>query len=569
MLTALSIRDIVLIDRLDLEFDAGLSVLSGETGAGKSILLDSLSLALGQRGDAGLVRQGAAQGSVTAVFHLSHADHIAHSIAAGHGFALEDEIVLRRVQYGDGRTRGFLNDEPVSAKLLKEIGDYLVEVHGQQDGRALHDVSTHLEMIDAFGGLSVAREKVSVEWNKARDAREALAAYRDDMATVARDAEFLKVSLAELDEAAPEIGEEQKLATTRQMMREGERIAEDLGEADAALSGNDSAAKGEATQNGADAQIAAALGALERAEARAPGSVSAILETLGRASVELEEARGALEDLIQRSDADPARLEEVEERLFGLRALGRKHSVEVDELAGFAETLRGRLAAIEGGEEELVRLTADADKAQANFVRLARSLGAERGKAAKQFVKKVMAELPSLKLENARFEAAHEELDEAAGGPTGLDRIEFQIAANPGTALGPLRKVASGGELARVMLALKVVLAGRDGGATLIFDEIDAGVGGAVAHAVGERLARLGEEVQVLVVTHSPQVAAKGRGHFLIEKSAGRGDDVMMSTTVTGLSPHARHEEVARMLAGAVITDEARAAAAKLIAGEV
>ncbi|VAW15609.1 DNA repair protein RecN [hydrothermal vent metagenome] len=567
MLTALSIRDIVLIDRLDLEFAGGLSVLSGETGAGKSILLDALSLALGARGDAGLVRAGAGKGSVTAIFRLSSDSVLPKVFSAEHGLDLGDEVVLRRVQHDDGRTRGFLNDEPVSARLLKDLGDALVEIHGQNDARSLYDPAAHLAMIDAFGGLGRQVAAVAAAWRAFRDAAEALAEHEADIAAVARDADFLKASLDELDALCPKAGEERALASERQLMMEGERIAEDLAAAGEALGG----------EAGADRQLARALAACERAEARARGVLAPVLEALGRASVELEEGRAALDDLINRSEADPARLETVEERLFALRAAGRKHGVEVDDLPALATRLRTRFDAIKGGEERLAALKTAAETAQSHYVAAARALGDKRAVAAARLDAEVMAELPVLRLENARFETGLTALDEATGGPTGLDRAEFLLAANPGSAPAPLRKVASGGELARVMLALKVVLAGTGGAPTMIFDEIDAGVGGAVAHAVGERLARLGGQAQVLVVTHSPQVAARGGQHFLIEKSgadaeagagAGAGAGELLRTQVTQLEPAARAEEVARMLAGASVTDEARAAAAKLIAGE-
>ncbi|MFV2035661.1 MAG: DNA repair protein RecN, partial [Halocynthiibacter sp.] len=426
MLTALSIRDIVLIDRLDLEFNPGLSVLSGETGAGKSILLDGLSLALGARGDAGLVRAGADKGSVTAVFHVSGDNSLHQALVTEHGLDIGDEIVLRRVQYDDGRTRAFLNDEPVSARLLKNLGETLVEIHGQNDSAALLDAGVHLAMIDAFGGLGRQVEAVGVAWQAMKAARAALVAYQNDIAASARDAEFLTASLDELNTLSPSAGEEQSLAVERQLMMEGERIAEDLGAASETLSG----------ESGADRQLAAALAACERAEARAPGALTPVLEALARASVELEEGRAALEDLISRSEADPARLEMVEERLFALRAAGRKHGVEVDDLAPLAEKLGARLEAIEGGEHRLAALLKDADTAHAHFVALAGGLGEKRRLAAKKLDARVMAELPVLRLENARFETDFQSLDDASGGPTGLDRAEFYIAANPGTPTG-------------------------------------------------------------------------------------------------------------------------------------
>lgn len=558
MLTALSIRDIVIIERLDLEFGRGLTVLSGETGAGKSILLDSLSLALGGRGDAGLVRQGAGQGSVSASFHVASLPNAIGALADEHGLDIDGEIVLRRLQYADGRTRGFLNDEPVSARLMKEVGAALVEIHGQHDERALLEPAAHLRLLDAFGGLETPLATVRARWQAWAAAGRDLATHQAEIAEAARDTEFLTAALTELDALAPAPGEEARLATERQAMIEGERIAEDLAAANEAISG----------ETGVEAGLSRALRALERASGRAAATLAPALEALTRANVELEEGRAALDDVLSRIEPDPARLEAAEERLFALRAVARKHGVGVDDLADLTGKLRARLDAIEGGEERLAALRRAEAEAREAYLKAAQTLGAKRLKAAKSLDTAIMAELKPLKLENARFETALETLDIESGGPLGLDRAEFTIAANPGSAAGPLRKVASGGELSRVMLALKVVLAGVGGAPTLVFDEIDSGVGGAVAHAVGERLARLGAEAQVLVVTHSPQVAARAASHLLIEKAASAGSDAVQ-TCVTPLDARDRTEEVARMLAGAAVTAEARAAAAKLIAGEV
>ena len=557
MLAALSIRDIVLIDRLDLDFEPGLAVLSGETGAGKSIVLDSLALALGARGDAGLVRQGAGQGSVTASFTGGERADV-RALLDEHGIAVSDELVLRRVQHEDGRTRAFINDEPVGARLLRRIGQTLVEIHGQHDERALLEPAAHLELVDAYGAHRGLLGDVAERHDALRASEDALGAQEAALAKASADADYLRHAADELTRLGPEPGEEERLAEERQLMMEGERMAEDLAEAHGALGG----------ENGAQNLIARALRALERADARAPGSLAAVLDAGARSDSEINETVAALEAVMARLDADPSRLEAVEERLFALRAAARKHNVAVDTLPALRDELMARLEAIDGGEERLEELrrahaeAADAYRAAAEALSTARRAAAQRLDAA------VAGELSPLKLEAARFETALEQLEPERGGRNGLDRAEFLISTNPGVPPGPLRKVASGGELSRVMLALKVALAGRGGAPTLIFDEIDSGVGGAVADAIGERLRRLGNDVQVLVVTHSPQVAARGHEHFLIEKEAESADtaaDRPPRTKVLVIDGDARREEIARMLAGAQVTDEARAAAARLI----
>ena len=561
MLTALAIRNIVLIEKLDLEFGPGLAVLSGETGAGKSIVLDSFALALGARGDAGLVRHGAEKGSVTAVFDAGDCGDASSPLAqaleeAGlDDLAPGDEIILRRVQYSDGRTRGFLNDVAVSARSLRAIGAALVEIHGQHDERALLDGATHLTMVDAFGGLASQTGKVRHSWQAFRQADDALGAHIAAMQAAARDQEFLTHSLGELEALNPQPGEEQSLAQTRQMMLAGARIAEDLDVAEAALEG----------EGGAQVLVTRALGAVERANTLAHEVVGPVLEVLARAHAEIGEAVQELAAARQRAEHDPDRLDMAEERLFALRALSRKHGVEVDDLAALKADMTARLSSIETGQERANALQIDRDAAWKSYLTGAHALGQARRAAASRLDAQVMAELAPLKLETAQFATCIDALDEKDAGPRGLDVAEFVIATNPGTPQAPLRKVASGGELSRIMLALKVVLTGSGGAPTLVFDEIDSGVGGAVADAVGERLRRLGSELQVLVVTHSPQVAALAGVHFLIEKSQVNGEGT--ATLVRRLDPAARREEVARMLAGAQVTDEARAAAQALIGG--
>ncbi len=555
MLDALSIRDIVLIDRLDLEFEAGLSVFSGETGAGKSIVLDALALALGGRGEAGLVREGAKQGSVTAAFSQWRTGDIKTLLDTQGIEAAENELVLRRVQYADGRTRAFLNDEPVSVRLLRDIGLTLVEIHGQHDERALLEPATHLAAVDSFGGHEALLEKLSMCWKHWSAASQAVDEHRAMMVRAVEDDGFLRHAHDELTRFAPQPGEEEQLASERTMMMAGERVAEELVRSNESLFG----------EAGADAKLVEAVAALERADALVPGELAGGIEALMRAQAELAETGRALNEARLRARSDPARLEEVEERLFTLRAIARKHNVAVDQLSGLAESIAIRLASLESDEECLAELRRVRDEARDKYLERAQNLGTARRKMAGRFDRAVLDELAPLKLEHARFETDFETLPEDQAGPRGVDRAQFTLAANEGTQLGPLNKVASGGELSRVMLALKVVLAGRGGAPTLIFDEIDSGVGGAVADAVGERLQRLGVDLQVVVVTHSPQVAARAHDHLLIEKS-GEG---MQSprTLVQRLDERARREEIARMLAGSTVTEEARAAAGRLIGG--
>ena len=557
MLAALSIRDIVLIDRLDLEFGAGLSVLSGETGAGKSIVLDALALALGARGEAGLVRHGAVQGSVSAVFTAWRASDT-ENVLADQGLSLdEDELVLRRVQHADGRTRAFVNDEPVSVRLLRDLGQALVEIHGQHDERALLEPAAHLALIDAFAAHDALLREVGSSLRHWEAAEQALRDHREELARAAANADFLRHSHEELTALAPEEGEEERLAAERALMMAGEQITEQLMRAEAVLFGED----------GAEAGIADALAALEKGDARAPGELAGVIEALARGQAEIAETRRELTEAQMRVRSEPRRLEAAEERLFALRAVARKHGVAVDGLAALAAAIAEKLRSLESGEEHDAELTGLRDEARSRYLDLSRQLGEGRREAAARFDRAVLAELAPLRLEQASFETRFESVGEDRAGPRGLDRAQFVLAANQGTPPGPLARAASGGELSRVMLAIKVALAGRGGAPTLIFDEIDSGVGGAIADAVGERLQRLGGELQVVVVTHSPQVAARGHDHLLIEKAAGGTASAAPRTLVLRLDAAARREEIARMLAGSKVTDEARAAAGRLIGG--
>jgi len=509
MLASLAIRDVVLIEKLDLSFDAGLAVLTGETGAGKSILLDSLGLALGQRAEAGLVRAGQAQASVAAAFLPAH-DHPCFEILRDQGISAEDELVLRRVLQADGKSRAFINDQPVSVALLKRLGAMLVEVQGQHEQVGLADPATHAGLRHAVG---------------------------------------------ELTDLAPEEGEEDALAAERQKLQQGERRAEAI-----------AAALGELTpRDRRTASPARALREAARALERLPPpneEAQPAIQALATAQDALSEAEGLLTRLMNETGPDPRRLEQVEERLFALRAAARKHSVPVSELATLLASLRTRLEALDAGAGEVATLQAAEAKARSAYIAAAGKLSAARRKSASALEKALAEELPPLKLDRARLVIDISARDESAWGADGQDRVTFLVATNPGQTPGPLAKIASGGELSRLMLALKVVLARGSPVPTLIFDEVDSGIGGATAAAVGERLARVADRVQVLVVTHSPQVAARGSRHFRVAKQV-KGQRA--ETRVEILDQAERHEELARMLAGEKVTEAARAAARSLL----
>src|SRR6266702_1367706 len=512
MLARLSIRDIVLIERLDIEFATGLAVLTGETGAGKSILLDAFALALGGRGDAGLVRHGVDQGQVTAVFDVPKG-HPATAILAANGLEDDGEMILRRVQLADGRTRAFINDQSISVQTLKAVGSALVEIHGQHDERALVDASTHRQLLDAFAGLEKEVAALETLWDARRTANTVLDAHRASMERAAREADYLRHAADELKALKPKEGEETALA--------------------------------------------------ERRTTNSPTLVEPAVKAIDIAINALEEADQHLSAALVAADFDPAELERIEERLFALRAASRKYSTPVDGLAALAAQYAADVALIDAGADQLKRLEAAAAEADRRYSAAAAKLSVARMKAAEKLDKTVNAELAPLKLERATF-TTQIESDPKSPGPQGIDRIEFWVQTNPGTRPGPLMKVASGGELSRFLLALKVVLSDRGSAPTLVFDEIDTGVGGAVADAIGARLARLAGQVQVMAVTHAPQVAARADQHLLISKDAlDKGKRV--ATRVNALAADHRREEIARMLAGAEITAEARAAADRLL----
>ena len=552
MLSRLSIRDVVLIDQLDIEFSPGLTILTGETGAGKTILLDALALALGARGDGGLVRHGQAQGQVTATFELPKG-HPAHALLEGLDIEIGDELILRRVQLADGRTRAYVNDRSVSAQALRAFASALVEIHGQHDERALTDSTTHRALIDAYGGLEALAAATGSAYAALREAERALAAERARVDAAEAESEFAAHAHDELAKLAVQPNEEETLAARRQTMMQGEKVSADIRDARDHLTGE-----------GAVLALLLSLSRrLQRRMPHAPELIEPSVKALDEAIDAVERATAEIESALAASASDPHELERCEERLFALRAMGRKHNVPIDSLPALAQKYADDLAALALGRSEVGRLEGAVKDAARAYRGAADALSAARRQSALKLEKAVAAELKPLKLDRAEFSVDFKR-DEALVSPSGYDRAEFFVRTNPGARPGPLMKVASGGELARFLLAIKVRLAERGTASTLVFDEIDTGVGGAVADAMGQRLARLSARAQVLAVTHAPQVAARAQNHYRIVKSdVGSGERV--ATGVSRLSPAERREEIARMLAGAEITREARAAAVSLI----
>ena len=558
MLTRLSIRNIVLIEALDLEFAGGLGVLTGETGAGKSILLDALGLVLGNRADSGLVRAGEGRASVTASFEFGALPEPVRSVIEDAELEIEpgEPLILKRQLKADGGSKAFLNDQPVGVALLREIAPALVEIHGQHDDRGLVNPRGHRALLDRFAGGDVAG--VEAAWKEWRVARDALDAARAQVEKAAEDQDLLLAHLSELNALAPEEGEEEQLAMARADMQKGEKLTDDLAALQHLWSGSDSA-------------LASLRGAARRLD-RIAGEHALLAEALAaldRAVLEAGEAEDKLERAAEALSFDPGELDRIETRLFDLRAAARKHGCQVDDLPAKMEEMRSALDAIEGGTEHLSVLEKAADKAALTYRKQAEALHDLRRSAAKRLDVAVAAELAPLKLDAARFQTSVVRLPEERWGAQGMDAVEFLISTNPGADFAPLAKIASGGELSRFILALKVALAEEGGAATVIFDEIDRGVGGAVASAIGERLARLAgngaqSSGQLLAVTHSPQVAARGARHYMIAKSS---EGTVTRTSVTQLDDSARKEEIARMLSGAEVTDEARAQADRLLEG--
>jgi DNA repair protein RecN (Recombination protein N) len=547
MLRQLSIRDVVLIDRLELEFEPGLGVLTGETGAGKSILLDSLGLALGVRADTGLVRQGQAQASVAAEFELP-SDHPAFALLSEQGLEPEEgePLMVRRTLKADGGSRAFAGGAGVSASILREIANGLVEIHGQHDDRGLLNPRGHRALLDAFGRIDAS--PIASAWAEVERLSGELAQAREAAEAAERDRDWLEHAAKEIAALAPESGEETKLAEERATMQAGAKAGEALAGLDELLGGSD----------GALAQLRTAARRIERGAADHPLLAEA-LASLDRALIEASEAEDRIARAAEALAFDPARLEAAEARLFDIRGLARKHRVEPNALAALGEELAAKLALIEAGGEQIAALEIEVAEARGRYDQAAGLFRQKRIGAAARLDAAVADELYPLKLDAAKFRTA---FSDAEPGASGIDRVEFEVSTNPGAPFGPLTRIASGGELSRFILALKVALAEAGTAQTMIFDEIDRGVGGAVASAIGERLARLAQKSQLLVVTHSPQVAARAAHHYRIEKAHEEG---VTRTTVRKLTPDERREEIARMLSGAAITDEARAQAARLL----
>ena len=555
MLVNLSIRNIVLIEKLDLTWRAGLCTLTGETGAGKSILLDALALATGARGDAGLVRSGAEQGTVTAAFDIPE-EKLVTRIMEEHDLPCEGQIILRRVQSKDGRSRAFINDAPVSVNLLKTIGSALVEIHGQNESQSLTDGPVQLSLLDSYAGHGDKVDALKQNYNHLKECEEQLELYKNASERAAAEEDFLRHALEELEKIDPKEGEEESLSEERTLLMNSEKIAGYIAEALVLMEGDKAL---QSALNGA-------LRQLEKVSDQAAGRLDTTITALERAVIEADEAQTQLLEASRDLVYDPQRLEQVEERLFGLKALARKHAVQVDQLPATKTMLQQQLDDIESGADRLNELQQNVEKAFKDYEVLALSISKTRQQAALKLDKTVMKELEPLKLNGGGFQTVLSHVTPSMGTATGIDSVQFMASTNPGMPAGPISKIASGGELARFMLALKVALAEASEPLTMIFDEVDAGVGGAVAEAVGSRLKLLAENGQVLVVTHSPQVAACGNHHWLISKSV---DDDSTMTRVEELSTQNREEEIARMLAGASVTEEARAAAVRLLGGQL
>ena len=549
MLRGLDIRNMLIIDQLNLEFTGGLNVLTGETGAGKSILLDSLGFVLGWRGRADLVRQGQDQGEVSAWFDIPPS-HPAHAILSEAGIEIEDELILRRVNTRDGRKTAWINDRRVSGDVLRALSETLVELHGQHDDRGLLNPQNHRSVLDAFGAYAPLQGAVRQAWRDLSAAKKALKQARDDQAVLRAEEDFLRHAVGELRALDPQAGEEDELDTHRRLMQGAERIRDDIAKASQALS-----------RDGAEGMMTDAVRWLDAASERAEGQLDAPIAALNRALIELQEAADGVDRAIEALEFNPHELEQVEERLFALRGLARKHQVAPDALVSLSETLATRLDTLDRGEDALHELERAVAQGETVYASVSAELSAARHRAAAKLDVAMAQELAPLKMERAQFST---QISTVAAGPDGVDQVDFVVATNPGAPSGPLAKIASGGELSRFLLALKVCLSGTDASATMIFDEIDRGVGGATADAVGRRLASLAQGGQVLVVTHSPQVAALGRQHFQVAKEQ-RQDETFSRVHV--LDEAARVDEIARMISGDTITDAAREAARALIEG--
>lgn len=549
MLRTLHIRNVVLVDQLTVEFATGFCALTGETGAGKSILLDSLGLALGGRSDSGLVRKGADQAQVTAEFDCP-ADHPLHALLRERGFESDQTIVLRRIVGVDGRSRAFINDQPVSVGVLKQAGDLLVEIHGQFDTQGLLDPRTHRLLLDEYAGVDGC--KINRLWNEWRAAGNQLSEARAALEKAKADEEYLRHAVKELDDLAPEVGEEEQLLIRREGLKHRGQVLEALQEAWDAIGGD----------SGAEMSVGRASRTLGRILDKTGSDLSQAMAALDRAGDELQAAVADVQSVISRMESGEMPLETIEDRLYALRGMARKHHCKADELAALADKMREELQMIDKQDDHLAALEQKVVQARKSYEAEASAISKKRQDTATKLDKLVAQELPPLKLDKARFETRVDMLDDSVWGPQGMDQVQCLVATNPGSNPGPLNKIASGGEMSRFMLALKVVMAEVGAAQTLVFDEVDSGIGGGTAAAVGERLARLALSRQILVVTHSPQVAARANAHYIVMKS-GKTD---VKTTVLPLQGmNDRREEIARMISGAEITAEARAAASKLL----
>ena len=556
MLLSLSISDIVLVESLNLEFESGLCALTGETGAGKSILLDALGLALGLRASANLVREDTKthRASVTAIFEIAKNTNISDLlIRAGIPVSLEnEELVLRRTLDTDGRSRAYINDQPVSIKMLREVGENLVEIQGQFGNQGLLNTETHRLTLDRFAEATDLAEKVSTAFSHWSNCDAILKQAQIDQSTGKADEEFLRFALEELVNLNPQVNEEVELAEKRSLLMNGEKL----------LRATSNSASQLMSEKSIDMRIGTAIRILDKENVLSNGRFTSIIDSLCQSQEFLREAQAKLENEIENIQPDPKKLQECEERLFMLRAIARKHDVTVDNLVNLREEMSTKLSTLEQFDNRLEELQRQCNSARLEFIKIAEKQSDVRRSAALRLNHAVETELPALRLEKARFFTKVERQEEVDWGPHGIDKIYYEVVTNVGATPGPLNKIASGGELARFLLALKVALHGKEGLPTLVFDEVDSGIGGATAAAVGKRLAKLAQNAQILVVTHSPQVAAHASSHMRAEKL---NKDGRTRTLVSVLSAKDKREEIARMLAGTTVTEEARAAADKLI----
>jgi len=554
MLLTLSIRDVVIVERLTIGFHPGLNVLTGETGAGKSILLDALGLALGARADSSLVRADKPQASVSAVFEIG-ADAAVRALASEHGIELDDTVVLRRTLSADGRSRAFVNDEPVSVGFLRQVGESLVEIQVQSESHALLSAPNHRRLLDLYGGLQRPLDKLATQYATWQTAAAALAETEAGIAKARAEEEFLRHALDELNALEPHAGEEEELNDRRTVLKHAEKLAEALTAAQAEL----------AEESSVSDRLRVAQRILERVSRNAAGALDRVVDALQRAAIEVDEAVEALDQATMALDLKGGTLETLEDRLFALRAVARKHGCEISALAGLRNDFESQLQSIQQGDARIEEFRKAATDARLAFETEANALSKKRAKAGAALEKAIAKELAPLKLDGAAFKVVLREKPPEDWTKDGKDEIAFEAVTNKGQPFAPLARIASGGELSRFMLALQVVLAGQDSIPTLVFDEADSGIGGATAAAVGDRLLALAHDHQVLVVTHSPQVAARGQSHWRIAKGAGGNGAKMTTVAVEELAPDLRREEIARMLSGEEVTEEARAQADRLI----